>query len=66
MNTYPFYALIVAGIMFGLVTLLHLLRIIYHWPIIIATRIVPIWVSVIGFILPLLLMIWMFTAAFHL
>lgn len=58
MNTTP--ALIVAGIIFGIVSLMHLLRLIFKSEVIIAGKTIPMWVSVIGFILPLLLSIWMF------
>ena len=61
---YPYHALIVAGVIFGLVALMHLLRLIYKSPVIIAGKTIPIWVSDIGFIFPLILSIWMFMASY--
>jgi hypothetical protein len=55
-------ALIVAGIIFSLIALIHFLRLIYHWKIIIAGYIVPMSVSTIGLFITLILAIWMFTA----
>jgi len=63
MNAYPYYALIVAGIIFGFVSLMHLLRLVYKARVIIAEKTIPIWISGIGFILPLILSIWMFMAS---
>lgn len=62
-NLYPHYALVVAGIIFGFVALMHLLRLIYKTPVIIAKKTIPLWVSGLGFIIPLLLSIWMFSAS---
>jgi Raf kinase inhibitor-like YbhB/YbcL family protein len=56
-------ALITAGIIFGFISFMHLLRLIYQTRITIAEKTIPVWVSGIGFILPLLLSIWMFTAS---
>lgn len=53
-------ALIVAGIIFGLVALMHLLRLFYKTEVIMGGKIIPMWVSGIGFIVPLLLSVWMF------
>ncbi len=55
--------LIVAGIIFSLVALIHLLRLIFGWEIIIDGNIVPMSVSTVGFIISLILAIWMFTAS---
>lgn len=63
MNAYPFSALIVAGIIFALVALMHLLRLIYKSTVTIAGKKIPIWISVIGFIFPLSLSIWMLIAS---
>jgi len=54
--------LTVAGIVFALVALMHLLRVIYQWPILIATMSIPMYVSMIGFVVALALAIWMFVA----
>ncbi|OGT45678.1 MAG: hypothetical protein A3E83_02875 [Gammaproteobacteria bacterium RIFCSPHIGHO2_12_FULL_41_20] len=61
MDAYP--ALIVAGIIFGLVALMHLLRLTYKWEVIIAGKTIPLWASTAGLIVSLLLCIWMFTAS---
>ena len=57
------YALIVAGIVFGIVALMHLLRLIYKSEVVIAGKIIPMWVSFVGFVIPLILSIWMFMAS---
>lgn len=63
MNVYP--VLIVVGIIFAIVSLMHLLRLIYKSEVVIAGKAIPLWVSVLGFIIPLLLSIWVFvTIAF--
>lgn len=62
MNIDPYYALLVAGIIFSFVALMHLLRLIYNSTVLIAGKKIPMWVSFIGVIFPLLLAIWMFTA----
>ena len=62
MNTFP--ALVVAGIVFGLVALMHLLRLILKIDVIIAGKVIPRWVSAIGFVVPLILSIWMFMVSF--
>lgn len=41
---------IVAGIIFALVALFHLVRIIMDWPIVIGEWSVPMWVSWLGFV----------------
>lgn len=63
MNIYPHSALMVAGIIFALVALMHLLRIRYKMQITIAGKTIPISISVIGFIISLTLSIWMFVAS---
>lgn len=63
MNVYPYSALIVAGIIFAIVTLMHLLRLIFKTEVIIGGKIIPMKISIIGFIIPLILSIWMFIAS---
>jgi len=41
--------LILSGAIFFLVALLHLFRLVYHWPIVVGTFVVPHFVSYIGF-----------------
>lgn len=55
-------ALAVAGIIFGLVAVGHLLRIIYLPELIIAGYPIPLFYNMIGFIIALILCIWMFSA----
>jgi len=56
-------ALIVAGIIFGLVALVHLFRLYFHFPIIIGHTSVPIGANIIAFIVSGILSLWMFIAA---
>ena len=41
--------LIVSGAIFFMVAVLHLLRLIFHWPIVVDGWTVPHWLSYIGF-----------------
>jgi hypothetical protein len=41
--------LIISGAIFFLVGIFHLLRLVYHWPIVVGTRIVPYALSYVGF-----------------
>ena len=50
----------VAGIIFLVVSLAHLARLIFKVELIIGGFIMPLWFSVLGFIIPLLLSLWMF------
>lgn len=56
-------ALITAGIVFGIVAIMHLLRLFYKTKIVAGRKTIPMWVSVLGFIIALLLAIWMFMVA---
>jgi hypothetical protein len=55
-------ALKVAGIVFFMVAMAHLLRSMLRFEIIIGGYALPVWYSLVGFIIPLLLSIWMFKA----
>lgn len=55
-------ALAVAGTIFGLVALIHLIRLFYHFPIIVGGSPMPLWVNVIGFLVAGGLSAWMFRA----
>lgn len=55
--------LTVAGIIFAIVTLVHLSRIILKFNLIIASYTVPIWVNGVGFVIGLVLCLWMFAAS---
>jgi len=41
--------LVISGSIFLMVALLHLLRLVYHWPITIGSWTLPHWVSYVGF-----------------
>jgi hypothetical protein len=41
--------LIVSGALFLLVGIFHLFRLVYHWPILVGTRMVPYFLSIVGF-----------------
>jgi hypothetical protein len=62
MSANVYNALLIAAIVFGIVALMHLLRLIYKTQITVSSKIIPIWVSVPGLIVPLILCIWMITA----
>jgi hypothetical protein len=51
----PFSA--IASVIFAIVAILHALRLIYGWEFTINGVIIPMWVSVLGFIIPALLAI---------
>jgi hypothetical protein len=53
-------ALLTAGIIFLIVSILHLLRALSRIEVKIGNYIMPIWLSVLGFVFPLLLSLWMF------
>ena len=53
----------VAGIIFSLVALMHLLRLFYHWKILVAGYTIPMSVSVAGLFITVILALWMFIAA---
>lgn len=55
--------LIVAGIIFSLVALVHLLRLYYHWEVIVAGQMIPMSLSVGGLVITAILALWMFIAA---
>jgi hypothetical protein len=55
--------LIIAGIIFTIVSVLHLLRIVYHIEVMFGGSILPMWISYIGFPITLLLAMWMFKAS---
>jgi hypothetical protein len=55
--------LVIAGIIFAIVALVHLLRLIYHWNIMIGGQIIPMSVSTGALIVSIVLAVWMFLAA---
>lgn len=52
--------IILSGVIFALIGLLHLLRIIFHWPAIIGTSTVPFTLSLIVIVIAAALAIWAF------
>ncbi len=58
-------ALVIAGIVFAFVALMHLLRILFKWQITISNKIIPFWVSWIGFGFALCLSYLMFNARLY-
>ena len=55
-------ALFVAGIMFGLFALVHLIRLFSKFEVTVGGRIIPMWVSVVGLLVAVTLSLWMFMA----
>jgi hypothetical protein len=56
-------ALIAAGVVFILVSLLHLVRLITKFEITVSKKVIPLWVNVIGLLVAGFLAFWMFAAA---
>lgn len=56
-------ALIAAGTVFGLVAILHLVRVFLHIEIVAMEYVIPQWVSIVGCIVAGVLSIWMFLAS---
>jgi len=56
-------ALIVAGVIFVLVAMLHLVRLITKFEVTVAKKVLPLWVNVIGLLVAGLLALWMFAVA---
>ncbi len=55
--------LIIGGIIFSIVFLMHLLRVVYNWQIMIAGWVVPMSVSTVALVVSAVLALWMFVAA---
>lgn len=55
-------ALFVAGLIFTLVALVHLLRIFFQFEVVVSGYILPMWLSVAGILVSSFLAIWMFRA----
>ena len=53
-------ALKTVGVIFLLVSFLHLLRLIFRIKVMVGKFTVPVWFSAVGFIIPLLLSFWIF------
>jgi hypothetical protein len=55
-------ALLVAGIVFGLIAVIHIFRLTYQFDVIIAGKKIPLWANVIGLIIAVALCAWMLMA----
>lgn len=55
--------LLISGAIFCVVALAHALRVIQQWPVEVAGWALPMWVSVVGFLLTGALAFWAFRAA---
>jgi membrane associated rhomboid family serine protease len=56
-------ALIVAGVIFAIVTVMHLFRVAAKFQVVVAGCEIPIWANIGGFVIAGLLAVWMFAAA---
>lgn len=56
-------ALIVAGLIFLVISIMHLSRLILRVEVKVGNFIVPLWLSILGVLGPLILAIWMFHSA---
>ena len=52
--------LITAGIIFSFVAFMHLLRLVFRTEVRIGGKIIPLWVSMLGFMVPFSLSVWIF------
>ena len=50
----------ISGTLFGAIALVHALRLLQGWPVEVAGRIVPIWISGVGLLVAGTLFIWAF------
>lgn len=55
--------LIVAGLIFALMAIAHIVRLFYGYPLILGTTLVPVWVSGLAIAISVLLAYWMFSSA---
>jgi len=55
--------LIVSGVIFGLITIGHLIRLIFQIPVQVGALNIPVWPSALGLIVALSLCIWAFRLA---
>jgi hypothetical protein len=55
--------LAVSGVLFGIVALAHVVRLAFGWPVQIGALSAPLWLSVIGVIVPGSLSVWAFNLA---
>ncbi len=55
--------LVISGIIFGVVAVLHLLRVVNSWAFQLGSWWIPMWVSWLGMVVPALLCLWAFWLA---
>jgi hypothetical protein len=55
--------MVISGVIFGIVAIIHLLRVINGWALVLGQYSVPMWVSWLGAVVPALLCIWAFRLA---
>jgi hypothetical protein len=53
----------ISGTVFGAVAVLHFIRVVNQWPFVIGPWSLPLWVSWLGTIVPLVLCLWAFRLA---
>ena len=53
----------IAGVIFSLIALVHLLRLFLNFEVTIAGDLIPMWVSVVGFSVSIIFAVWMFMAS---
>jgi hypothetical protein len=51
---------LISGIIFGLVALFHALRLAFHWQVHLRSKVLPMWISGIGFVVAAGLCAWAF------
>ena len=56
MNARPY--LLISGVIFGLVAVLHLLRVVNGWSLVVGTWSAPMWASWAGTVVPAVLSVW--------
>lgn len=56
----PKAALNTAGVVFLVIAVLHLLRVIFKWEVVIVGSAVPVWASIVAFAVFFLLSLWVF------
>ncbi len=61
MSQKPYLA--ISGSIFGVIAILHLIRLVYQWPAQIGAFAVPLWVSWLGLVLASALCVWAYRLA---
>ncbi len=55
--------LVISGTVFGIVAVLHLLRVVNGWAVVVGSWSAPMWVSWLGTLVPAVLCVWAFRLA---